>query len=422
MIDINLKTEHMSRSRKMHLALFDDEAESYTGPTSAWGALTCEERMKHAKEFETVDWTRASWERGQQVVFYVRQRLRPRWWYVALLDCSGDDIEVEYTIRLTNPSYGWAAEFSTDRRYTLHVWLALAAAYAALAAADSASGKAAHPFTRLLAAGVLLALGEAVCSVAHNIRYAQDGRGEPLAFFVAQLCGVSSGFVLASMLLLVSQGKCVSYVMVGSDAWRMCQLLGPFLASCLVLELWGEYSLTRNYTTDYVYTTPFGWALILVDLVLLGYYGTTLRRTAAAEHGSEESRFYQTWGLVYGLWFLALPVTAVLAQVILAPYVWFIVSLSVKKGVTALVYSSLVIGLWPGNTRTYFKLRQTADDVCRTPEHSWRPARGGIPVGGHLPGLLGHPTQPLAPVGKQHRTGRALAESSSSRSICGMSP
>merc|ERR1712007_142577 len=81
----------------------------------------------------------------------------------------------------------------------------------------------------------------------------------------------------------------------------------------------------------------------------------TLRDTAAA--GGEDSRFFRTWGIVYGLWFLALPITAVLARVALAPYAWFVTSVAVKKGMSVLVYASLVAGLWPSNmSRTPFKM------------------------------------------------------------------
>jgi len=189
---------------------------------------------------------------------------------------------------------------------------------------------------------------------------------------LAQLLGVSSNFLLASLLLLVSQGKCVSYIMVASDAWRMLRLLGPFSFSCFSLELWAEYSLSRNYTTDYVYTTPCGWAVICVDLFLLGIYLRNLRETYLAERGHEDGVFYRTWGLVYGVWFLALPIMAVLAQAVLAPYAWFIVSVGVKKGATALVYAALVVGLWPGNARTYFRLEfAAAADACAEAAGAW---------------------------------------------------
>jgi len=356
--------------------LFDDEENSYPGPSSDWRAMSCRALKDRSRQWKTVDWTEVAAAEGQQIWFTIRQKLRPRWWYMALVDCSetigeNESYELRYEVHSTNVNYGWAEEFSMDTRFTPLVFAMLLVAYGFLFAAqlhgnrraaeqraqeDSASGKAAHPFAQLLTMGVALALIESACSALHLALFAKDGFGMPWLQVLAQFMSVAANFVLASLLLLVSQGKCISYIMVASDAWSMLRLLGPFLVSCFALEMWGEHSVSRNYTTNYVYTTPVGWCLILVDVLLLCMYASGLRRTYLVERGCEHAVFYRTWGILYGAWFVVLPVTALLAQMVLAPYVWLIVSLGSKKGVTALLYLALVVGVWPGNTRTYFKL------------------------------------------------------------------
>lgn len=254
----------------------------------------------------------------------------------------------------------------------MYVYLLLAVVYVCLARAqihvnaklvrnidaDSASSKAAHPFARCLLIGIMLALGESALEMLHCTRYVFNGIGLPGVDILAQVLATSSTFVLACLLLLISQGKCVSYNMVAGDTSIVLKLLGPFFLCCFVLELWGEHSVAQNYTTDYVYTKPCGAALILADIFLLCLYATNLRQTYLAEKDRDEGRFYRSWGLLYASWFLTLPITAVLAQTVLAPYVWYMVCIAVKRGVTALVYATLVIGLWPGNTRTYFNLKR----------------------------------------------------------------
>jgi len=242
--------------------------------------------------------------------------------------------------------------------------------------ADDASSKAAHPFARTLLAGLLLGLAASVLAVAHFAIYARHGTAGAVTHVASKLLFVSSDFVLASLLLLVSQGKCISYVMVAADAWRMLRLLGPFLIPCFFLELWADYSVSRMFSVDYVYTTPCGWALILADVLLLGVYAANLRRTHAVEYDRGNAVFYRTCGIAYGGWFLALPLTAVLSQAVLAPYAWFVVSLAVTRASTLCAYAALVLGLWPGNARTYFKLFVAAESVledCVTPpgEYSW---------------------------------------------------
>jgi len=332
---------------------------------------------RRSKTWATLHHHKVTTPAGQVVRINIKEKLRPRWWYFALNACSNASLAAQFKVHAKNDPYGWASEFSTDKRLVLFVFAPLAAIYACLAAlqlcansaladmarSDDASSKAAHPFARILLAGIILGLGASAVSVVHNVLYAFHGTSNPVTHVTAQFLYVSSDFVLASLLLLVSQGKCISYMMVAADGWRMLWLLGPFLISCFLLELWGDYSVSRMYSVDYVYTTPFGWTLILVDLVLLGVYVSNLRKTYAAEHDRGDGAFYRTWGVAYGVWFLSLPVMAVLAQAILAPYVWCIVSLAVTKTVTGLAYAALVASLWPGNTRTYFKLFVSTENV-----------------------------------------------------------
>mmetsp|Transcript_85517 Transcript_85517/g.246855 ORF Transcript_85517/g.246855 Transcript_85517/m.246855 type:complete len:504 (-) Transcript_85517:118-1629(-) len=413
LVDVRVRASKVAPVHHVHLALLDDELDSYPGSRSEWDAMTCQQRLRHAKHTMFIDWQTAALPDGQEVDVHINQKLRPRWWYLVLLDCTDDegapDSIVEYEARFTNLQYGTLGEFSTDRRHTLPFFVLLTAAYAAMAIAqgtaneatgrtaddDSATGKAAHPFTRTLSGGILVGLLAVALFVVHSLAYMLDGVGAPALAVLAQILSTASNFVLASLLLLVSEGKCVSYIMVAGDARRMFRLLGPFLVACCCLELWGEYSVRQKYSTDYVYTTPFGWALILVDLTLLARYASSMRSTFLAEKERDGGHFYCTWGILFGVWFLALPVTALLAQAVLAPYVWFIVSLVVKQGATAIVYGALMVGLWPGNTRTYFKLESAEDEARKlTASAKWRSPTGQrtqplLPAPKRMPVLLG---------------------------------
>ena len=121
---------------------------------------------------------------------------------------------------------------------------------------------------------------------------------------------------------------------------RIFTILGPFLLSCLLLELWGagglhsfgccvthnalakqlsitkDFATSRTYSSDYagvlegrlwismlhgetgletqqVYTTPCGCAVIAVDLALLAFYVFNVRTTLSQEVSrSKQSRFH----------------------------------------------------------------------------------------------------------------------------------
>jgi len=368
--------------QSVHLVMFDDEAESFPGPSGQWDALSCTERVRHAKHKVKLDHRKQ--KAGQLIRFNIKEHLRPRFWYIALADCSGSGLDlISYEVHAQNVPYGWASELSTDKRFAPVFYALFAVAYGVLAAAqgrasavlasskkgDNAKDKAAHPFAQILIAGIVLGLASTALSAMHFVRLAADGIGaSAIARAVAQLLGGASRFVLAMLLLLVSEGKCISYVMVAADARRLARLLGPFLGACVLLEFWGEYSVSRRYTTDYVYTTPFGWAIIFVDLLLMLLYAAKLWQTHEIERDSTDGTFYRRWGIFYGAWFLALPIITVLSQLALAPYVWYIVSIGVMGTVDIVVYSALVIALWPGNTRTYFKLTSVWDLGLYMPE------------------------------------------------------
>jgi hypothetical protein len=259
------------------------------------------------------------------------------------------------------------------------------------ATSDSASCKAAHPFACILALGIFLQLASHVLSAIHFGCYTYNGQGLMLVHIISKLCAVSANFILISLLLLVSQGKCVSYVMAINDVRRMGCFLVPFLVSCFLLELWGDFSTSQRYTTDYIYTTAFGWAIVSVDLGLLCLYARNLSKTLEAEGQRADGRFYRTWGLAYASWFIALPIAALLAQTLLAPYVAEIVSFIVTQTVSALIYASLVVSLWPENTASYFKhIKDFIDDV-ELPRFLYDTGFNGKvtqPTRGPLPNLL----------------------------------
>eukprot|EP00930_Biecheleria_cincta_P021597 TRINITY_DN15964_c0_g2_i1.p1 TRINITY_DN15964_c0_g2~~TRINITY_DN15964_c0_g2_i1.p1 ORF type:complete len:495 (-),score=68.65 TRINITY_DN15964_c0_g2_i1:131-1534(-) len=380
LVDIKVTVPDFEMGQAVHILLFDDEARSYPGPSGEWDSLPCDQRIQHARR----DMVLSRSQRRFSIP--IREKLRPRWWYIALADCSGKGLKsVEYEIHTKNSLYGWAEEFSSDKRLALPAFCLLSITFLFLAAAqiranmvlaarrgaDDAGSKAAHPFARILAAGILLELTGCALEALQNLIYASNGSGSPTMHAGALLLSVCSNFILASLLLLVSEGKCVSYRMVVADAHRMCKVLAPFLTSCLILELWGDFATSRTYSTDYAYTTRCGWIIIMVDLGLLAKYVQNLKATLSLDGGQADRKFYRTWGTAYGAWFLALPFSALLSQAVLAPYVWYIVSLCITKLVTVAVYGALVFALWPENTRSHFKMLHASPEemmeICPSP-------------------------------------------------------
>jgi hypothetical protein len=238
-------------------------------------------------------------------------------------------------------------------------------AYCALASAQSiansenkALGNSSHPLVRILFGGIACGALGMTFFVGHYFTYVFNGRGILVFWLLAKLCQTLSKFFLMSILLLVSQGRCISRVMSTDDAWRVCKLLGPFMLICFTLEVWGDFAQSRTYTTDFVYGTRAGTALVLVDLCLLMVYAINLQASYHSEKNHVKRYFYRVWGSLYGGWFLVLPASVCLAHV-LAPWVRFKIVLFVSSSAHGAAYAALVAGLWPTKHRSYFALDAT---------------------------------------------------------------
>lgn len=346
----------------LNLVLFDDQAESYPKETSAWDKMPCETKLKHARSKFSIQSSTLSSPEGFSLNLGMTEKLRPRWWYVAVADCSGTALQLEYSVHLSNPLHGWQQELSVDHYGVPYLCFFFLMAYGAVAALQlranaisKASGKTLHPLVRLLTAGVCSGACAMFLFGAHYECYAHDGRGYPAMYLVGKIFQAITKFVIMSIFLLVAQGRCISRALDNDDLWQLFKVLGPFLLFCLALELWGEYAESRKYTTDFVYSTRFGEGLVLIDVGLLAVYAVNLQGSYVTERSPLKRFFYRAWGSLYGAWFFVLPASVLLAKA-LSPWVRFKVVMAVSNSAHVSAYAALVVGLWPARRRSYFAL------------------------------------------------------------------
>eukprot|EP00929_Paragymnodinium_shiwhaense_P028533 TRINITY_DN16512_c0_g1_i1.p1 TRINITY_DN16512_c0_g1~~TRINITY_DN16512_c0_g1_i1.p1 ORF type:complete len:506 (-),score=87.49 TRINITY_DN16512_c0_g1_i1:229-1626(-) len=377
----------------VNVLLLDDEADSYTGPSSEWDSLSCEDKMARAKRVMPIHASARRVE-GFRRIARLHEKVRPRWWYFAAVSCSDADVYVEYEVTARNLPYGrFFGEFSTHQRYYIHIFvlaffvhlvllgfqLRAVAIIKALAGDDNTYGKAKRPFVTLLTLGVALEVLSCLLSLVHYGLQGKQGHGLHVVYVVAKALSMVSKFCLVSLLLFVSQGKCVSYILVRTDVTKMARLLAPFLVSDFMLEVWAERAQSLNYTTDWVYSTPLGWVIVLMDIALLCVYLSNLNDTLEVERGRGDERFYRRWGVIYAVWFLAMPLAALLSSVVLATYVRHTVSLIITQAANAGAFASLIAGLWPSNPHAKFRLAfAPVEDImenCVTPPTKRRPPR-----------------------------------------------
>jgi len=336
--------------------LLDDEPGSYPSTRSTWWGISCDDpKLKTiAKASADMDLAR----KKNRLHSFIVERIRSRYWFVAVLDCSGQDRMIEYDLRMLNIEQGWMQELSMDRCgvFPLTIFLGVYLATALLqvnALFLQSTAKTKHPLRLILTFGVCAALWGMGFFTVDTVWYAMSGENNFLLYLASKLFKVWSKFTLLLILVLLSKGRCISSDLEIRHAVQGASIILPFLIACLGLELWGEYDESRTYTTNFVYDTWVGGLITMLDLALLGYYVSNLLNTYRAESVREKKLFYKTWGLVYSSAFLTIP-TAILVGHFVAPWVQVRVTIIVNNTIHVVLLGLLVAGLWPERTQPVF--------------------------------------------------------------------
>mmetsp|Transcript_60323 Transcript_60323/g.135876 ORF Transcript_60323/g.135876 Transcript_60323/m.135876 type:complete len:455 (-) Transcript_60323:48-1412(-) len=338
---------------EVYLALLDDEYFSFPEVSQVWDEGTCEDLRKASKKTYKLEWKSSSSAQGQNITTPLTERIRPRWWYVALVSCTPARLEMQYSIHLVNPRWGWLSEFSMDVVTVCWLLPVFLLAFLALVAVQLLSMQEwhrrshaghwyrLHPALILLTVGVIVGAVGQICWCIHYWRYLHDGEGsEPFAI-VASAGTMIAKTIMSMLLMLLAHGECVCTPDV---SWQLHQELMGGLASfgcfSFILELWGD-SEFRNTTTEYIYDTRPGMALLAFDMLWLWMFLSRSFKTFRNETRPRPRRFYKSYAPLFALWFAALPAVALLSLFI-APWVRFSVTFALTNGAHGLALAGLV--------------------------------------------------------------------------------
>lgn len=345
------------------IALFDDQRDSYsysqTGTVDWLGGCDDPKLRTAAKIMRDLN---VSDSQPVSPSFTVHERLRPRMWYVALVDCSGEDRTIEYTVHATNPKLGSLEELSMDSFSFTGVGISLVA-YLLLSVAQSfavlkkSSACTKHPLRLMLTASILCAMVGMFLFLVNLFWFVYRGEDHPTVYLAAKMLKSCSKYTLLCICLLVSQGRCISLPLQGKHVWHAARIISPICLANLILEMWGEYAQSRKYTTDSIYCTPVGAVIIISDILLLLAYMRNTCRSGKEETDAAKQRFYRTWGMAYSIAFLSLPVSVIVAQLV-APWVRTNIAFLVSNTVHSVLLTLLVIGLWPERAQSFFCIDQ----------------------------------------------------------------
>eukprot|EP00927_Polykrikos_kofoidii_P054736 TRINITY_DN49112_c0_g1_i1.p1 TRINITY_DN49112_c0_g1~~TRINITY_DN49112_c0_g1_i1.p1 ORF type:complete len:462 (+),score=44.57 TRINITY_DN49112_c0_g1_i1:46-1431(+) len=356
-----------------HLVFFDDQAKSYPEASEEWSRLPCEAKVKHSVAdyvFPVAFYNQTS---GFTKAVTITERVRPRWWYVAIADCSGKSLSVHYDIHMVNNLRGWQKEFSIDHLGIYHM-CKLALIFFSLQLAVQAwvtkkwEAEEFHPLVLMLLACIASLVLSLLCFLLHWHLFAKDGKGSIAVYTCGQFMRTVARFISMSMLMLMAKGIFISRHLTEMVIYETIGLVAPFTLLIFGLEAWADEATSRNYTSDFIYSTPLGYMSVALNVLLLIIFLRHAFLSYQREIDADKREFYTLCGWAYGLWFLVVPIEVVAA--FCAPSwvrfrVDFVNSYIAQAGLTL----SLLIGLWPDRKDSHLQrvmdveLRSISPDI-----------------------------------------------------------
>jgi hypothetical protein len=329
---------------------------------SRWPGYDCEDdRLKIAAKTQSLFDAKNLGGTGR-LHTYIVERVRPRWWFLALVDCDGMNHDLTYSLHMLNRKTGMFAELSLDH-CGLSTYFMVFLIYLCIGVIQvkavfmQSNARTKHPLRLMLCFGINAALWSTGLYAMDTLWFTFHGQNMFGVYFTAKCCKGLSKFSLMFILMLLSKGKCISSDLCLKDLWQNTMLIAPFLALCLMLEIGGEAGESNKYTTGFVYCTWVGGMLVFLDMVLLGAYTFNLVMTHFDEADPEKKSFYKKWGCIYSSSFFALP-AATIISIVVAPWVREWVMFQVTNMIHATLLALLVAGLYPERTQKVFRIDQ----------------------------------------------------------------
>jgi hypothetical protein len=356
------------------IVLLDDQRSSYPDSSDRWPGYDCDdEKLKTTERGEWIV-NAENLQSSNWIHTPIIEKIRPRYWFLVALDCSGVSRTIEYELHMLNLEQGWQQEISIDHVGVVSLCSFLLAYLAAgllqfhavfLRGTQANWANTKHPLRLMLTAALWSALWGIGFYTFNTVWHAVHGEDSILLYLAAKLCKMVSKFTLFMILMLLSRGRCISRQLQMRDIMYGAVVMFPFLTACLGFEMWGEYDRSQTYTTNFIYDTWLGGVLVFADVVLLCLYLFNLKQSYHREDNEALKTFYKVWGCVFSTAFLSLPATMIVAHQVAAHVrvEWMFIITNIIH-IALLVI--LVFGLWPNNTHEAFKMIDKGTELACT--------------------------------------------------------
>ena len=212
-----------------------------------------------------------------------------------------------------------------------------------------------HPIVQLFTATIVMFVAALWLQWVHRAVYAGNGIGVPAIDLLGKAFDMLSDVVFMVLLLLLAQGWAVSQQQIE----HRLPVLGSAAALIVfdvILMLCMEYAINPAKNV-FMYVTVPGIMLLLVRGAALLAFIVLVVRSIKNEPNADKRRFYVLLGSVFSLYFVSLPVIALLSATFPITYSYKIVMWLYTFSKTA-AFAVMLVLLSPDKAETYFALSQ----------------------------------------------------------------
>ncbi|XP_023223794.1 transmembrane protein 145 [Centruroides vittatus] len=315
---------------------------------------------------------------GYQFTYAVQDNNQARFWYVTLVSCyregegrnctwkdsTNENININYDLWLVNGNpygsqYPFEFQFSFDQQGTVELYLGFFSVYLVLVPLQLyAALHQHHHITRLFTISVVLQLLSVSCNFIHKVKFAVDGIGVEGLAVVGDVLHLLTQSLFMLLLLLLAKGWAITRTEL---TWKPVLFFIWLLYTCIgvLLYVWNMTEVDVIDDIDEYQTFP-GWITLIVRLIIMIWFLYELRSTMLDENDRAKLRFYVHFGAGILVWFIYLPVVALIALQISALWRQKLL-LGITSSVDFLAFAIMTHLLWPTRSEQYFQLASESD-------------------------------------------------------------
>jgi len=256
----------------------------------------------------------------------------PRWWYVVVANCEiggphGEGVGlINYNITWTNTNNGeisrFTYHFSKDQEgmFEMSIFslimliLLIPCAVFLYCRLKKDESDLAHKVVGLVLAALTVHFFAVVFKIAHYDAYSYDGMGVPGVDDFAIVLDAIRELILVFMFIIVSKGMFIS-----SETLRgmraVLEVMFLYLCATIGLLYWA-YSEIDPALQMYAYQSDAGVCLVLLRVLTLFWFLSSLQTSWRRERQQFKRTFYICFAVFGMLWFLILPITVVVAELL----------------------------------------------------------------------------------------------------------